>query len=148
MPGPMPKPLHMRQRRNKASTSKELVITDSDILKFRHLPPGDSADQELGWHPITIEWWNSIFESSHNEAFLTVDFGSLIRLAFLVDAFWRGDVKLAPEIRLLEREFGLTPLSRRRLEWTTVEVEEKIDRLDERRFKTAKIINDPRGALE
>jgi len=59
-------------------------------------------------------------------------------------------VDTAKEIRLLEREFGLTPLSRRRLEWTVVQTEEAKDRREINRIKRAKVIDavDPRGVLD
>jgi hypothetical protein len=74
----------------------------------------------------------------------------------LVDQFWKdGDLATAREIRLLEREFGLTPLSRRRLEWSVVRVEDAIERLeddrgqrDRKRSKRARVIADPRTMLD
>lgn len=52
-------------------------------------------------------------------AWIESDVDVLRRLAELVDDAKRGPktAMLLGEIRALEREFGLTPLARRRLEW-------------------------------
>ena len=53
--------------------------------------------------------------------YLPADLDALYVLAGLVDAYWStggGDAKLAAEIRQQTARFGLSPLDRRRLEWT------------------------------
>lgn len=82
--------------------------------------------------------------------FLRADLGALYRLAILVDMFWKsGKLEIAKEIRLLEREFGLTPLSRRRLEWSIEQVEDAKDRSEQKRIRRATVIDvDPRQILE
>jgi hypothetical protein len=46
------------------------------------------------------------------------DVPGLLTLAALVDEFWRrNDPKVAAEIRQQQREYGLSPLSRRQLQW-------------------------------
>lgn len=78
---------------------------------------------------------------------------ALFRLVILVNSFWtKKNLEVAKEIRMMEREFGLTPLSRRRLEWTIAETEETQDRHEENRSKRAKRMidghfEDPRGVL-
>lgn len=81
--------------------------------------------------------------------FLEADIPVLFRLLILVNRFfWNGSLKVAAEIRMLEREFGLTPLSRRRLEWTVAQAEEATDRHEQKRSRRAVIIDaDPRGVL-
>jgi phage terminase small subunit len=58
-------------------------------------------------------------------------------------------METAREIRLVEREFGLTPLSRRRLEWTVAETEERKDKHELNRSKRSRIVSgdDPRTIL-
>lgn len=82
--------------------------------------------------------------------FLRADEPALFRLLMLVNMFWlTGGLAVAREIRMLEREFGLTPLSRRRLEWTVAQAEEATDRHENRRSRRAVIIEaDPRGVLD
>ena len=81
--------------------------------------------------------------------FLRGDLPALFRLVSLVDRYWKtGALEVARELRLLEREFGLTPLSRRRLEWQVTQSEEARDRHEQRRMKRAKVIGDPREVLD
>jgi hypothetical protein len=78
--------------------------------------------------------------------------GALIRLVFLVNSYYKtGALDVAREVRLMEREFGLTPLSRRRLEWSVTQAEDAREKHDQRRRRGAKTNspgNDPRGVLE
>jgi len=82
--------------------------------------------------------------------YLQGDLPAIFRLVMLVDAFWRtGSLEFAKEIRQLEREFGLTPLSRRRLEWSVAQTEEAKDRHEQKRSRRAIILEgDPREVLE
>jgi hypothetical protein len=60
------------------------------------------------------------------EQYMEADKHALYRLAVLVDAFWREPAKdLAAEIRLEQQAFGLTPIDRRRLQWTVEQEEAK-----------------------
>ena len=82
--------------------------------------------------------------------YLRGDLPALYRLVILVDAFWKtGKLDTAKEVRLLEREFGITPLSRRRLEWSVAQAEEARDRHEQKRSRRALIIDgdDPREVL-
>ena len=82
--------------------------------------------------------------------YLRVDIHALYRLVILVDAFLKsGTLEIAKEVRLLEREFGITPLSRRRLEWSVAQAEEARDRHEQKRSRRALIIDgdDPREVL-
>ncbi len=82
--------------------------------------------------------------------YVAADLPALFRLLFLVNRYWGGgSLEVAKEIRMLEREFGLTPLSRRRLEWTIAQSEEAIDRHEMKRSRRAVIIDgdDPREVL-
>jgi hypothetical protein len=98
-------------------------------------------------------WWVSVWTSPMRAEFLRGDEPALFRLVALVDSFWKtGELAVAREIRLMEREFGLTPLSRRRLEWSVVQAEESKDRLEDRRVRRAKVVDvdvdaDPRSVL-
>lgn len=98
-------------------------------------------------------WWSDVWSSPMGHEFLRGDEPSIFRLVVLVDIFWKTlALDVAREIRLLEREFGLTPLSRRRLEWTVIRSEDAKEKTEQRRSKRARIINgqatDPRQVLE
>src|SRR5690606_35510643 len=69
MPGPAPKPLHLRQRRNKASTRATLP-TEAAARKAK-VPPmpkrrirTDAGDiVEASWHPRVVGWWEAVWKS-------------------------------------------------------------------------------------
>lgn len=145
MPSPIPKPAELRQRRNKPK-SHATLISDGTIEKPR-LPA--CPDPEAGWHNMARRFWADVWDSPMHHEFLLGDLPSLFRLAVLVDRFWKdGSLSVATEIRLMEREFGLTPLSRRRLEWQVVQTEEGKSKFEEKRLKKVQVIEgDPRDIL-
>ena len=60
--------------------------------------------------------------------FHSSDRHGLLRVACLIDEFWtRPTVALSGEIRLTQRDYGLTPPDRRRLEWTIASAEKATD---------------------
>ena len=150
MPGPMPKDPALRQRRNKSSSRALLPAEKMPMRGAPRLPA--RPDGQEPWHKLTRRWWRDVWSSPQHGEFLRADLGSLFRLVMLVDAFWNsGQLDLAREIRLHEREFGLTPLSRRRLEWTVAQAEEASDRREQKRIGQAQVIDviaDPRGVLD
>ena len=148
MPGPLPKSPAIRQRRNKSSTRALLLPETAPILRAPHLPVHPIPEEH--WHDMTRRWWRDVWSSPLRQEYIRADLGALFRLAIMVDMFWKtGKLAIATEIRLLEREFGLTPMARRRLEWTVAQAEEAIDRHEHRRARRATIIDgDPREVLE
>ena len=146
MPGPMPKNPTLRQRRNKSS-SRAILPAENKPIRYAPRLPDVIED---GWHGLTRAWWRDIWSSPLRHEFLRADLGALFRLAILVDSFWKfRKLEIAKEIRLLEREFGLTPLSRRRLEWTITQTEEAVDRYERKRARSAVMLDgDPREVLD
>lgn len=109
MPGPPPKPKGQRQRRNTTSTAASFEASAAQRIE---LPEGRD------WHPLTLAWWNTIWDSPMVAEWVDADVPALVLLADLVNRYWtEGDAKLAAEIRMQQREFGLSPLSRRTLQW-------------------------------
>lgn len=148
MPGPLPKDPAVRQRRNKATSRAILPAEETPIEAQPRLP---KCPSEGGWHSMAKQWWLDVWSSPMSSEFLRGDIPALFRLVSLVDSYWKtGDLQIAKEIRLLEREFGLTPLSRRRLEWQVVQTEEIEDRRAQRRARRAVEgqASDPREVLE
>lgn len=146
MPGPLPKPAHLRQRANRSVSRRELEVEDDQRLQYMALPSDVPMDDD--WHPLTRDWWGRLWDSPQIGEFLQADLGALVRLAYLIDQFWRtGKISLAREIRVLEREFGLTPLSRRRLEWTVTQVKDSSIKVADRIAKRLPR-EDPRGFLD
>jgi len=148
MPGPLPKAPELRQRRNVSATRRALPA-ETGVRRKPRLPSHPSKRE---WHEMARRWWADVWASPMSYEFLTGDHPALFRLVVLVDTYWTTlELDVAREIRLMEREFGLTPLSRRRLEWNVAQAEESKDKLAERRVRGAKVIDqahDPRMLLE
>jgi hypothetical protein len=73
---------------------------------------------EIAWQPMTLAWWTTIWASPMVAEWVDADVPGLIALAILWDSFYRtGNAKVHAEARMATREFGLSPLSRRQLQW-------------------------------
>jgi len=149
VPGPVPKAAGTRQRRNRTSTSARLEAPPASRVELptrfssyrcvecylavgKHtaeqfdkediLPHGFEPAEET-WRDLTIAWWATIWASPMAEEWVDADVPGLVALAFLVDEFWRtGNREIAAEIRMQQREYGLSPLSRRSLQWEIIRV--------------------------
>lgn len=134
MPGPPPKDPKLRQRRNRTATRATLKRTSKRRTYAPRLP-----DRE--WHPLTRAWWKDVWHSPMAEEFLQADVHALFRLAVLVDMFWRDPSdRIAKEIRLEQQAFGLTPIDRRRLQWSVED--------EERERRTRQVAQPPPVAAE
>jgi phage terminase small subunit len=128
MPGPPPKDERTRQRRNKTSTRSRLEPEP----KRTKVPELHKRTGDRPWHTMTTRWWNVIWQSPMAPRWLNADVQGLFRLAELVDSYWYEPTKeLSSEIRILEAEFGLTPMARRRLQWHVIEEDEEQDKEDD-----------------
>ena len=147
MPGPLPKDNMLRQRRNKATTRATLTATEEQRKRAPSLP---KRAEGLEWHPLTRAWWRDIWRSPMAAEYLSADVHALYRLAVLVDQFWVSPSKeLAAEIRLQQQAYGLSPLDRRRLEWTVGQAEEAATRRQQRKVRQAQDGElDPRQVLK
>ena len=118
MPGPVPKKASVRQRRNKVATARELATEE----RRRYAPRLPERADGSAWDRRTVAWWREVWHSPMAAEFLRSDVHGLYRLAELVEMFWREpSTKLASEIRLEQQAFGLTPMDRRRLQWSVDE---------------------------
>ena len=144
MPGPLPKDPQLRQRRNKATTRTTLEATGPQRGRAPQLPRGRA------WRTETRRWWRSVWHSPMAAEYLDADVHGLFRLAVLVDEFWTEPTpKLAGEIRLQQQAFGLTPLDRRRLEWSIEQVEGASSRRQQRtQRRVIETAADPRQVLD
>ena len=144
MPGPTPKEPALRQRRNKSTTRAKLSAELEPRKRAPSLPRRIGED----WHPMTKRWWKDIWHSPMASEYLKADEHALYRLAALVDKFWNNPNKeLAAEIRLEQQAFGLTPLDRRRLEWSIEQAETAKSRSRAKPTKRKKDQTDPRDVL-
>lgn len=144
MPGPIPKPAAVRQRRNTVASQAALINHEPPLVKAPPLPK-----RPEGWHKLTKAWWKDIWKSPMQAEFLQADVHALFRLAVLIDLFWtEPNLAVAAEIRLQQQAFGLTPIDRRRLQWQVVQVEEAKDKHERGRARRATVVHDARGILE
>lgn len=133
---PLPKPEALRQRRNRTATKATLPTEESSASN--HVP--DLPEREAGWHPMVVEWWASIWRSPMASEYLDADMrGGLYLLADLHQVRWDSRhhpsalKEIASEIRLQEVRFGLSPIDRRRLQWTIEQGENAAERTAARR---------------
>lgn len=117
MASPVPKPPGQRQRRNLRSTAR--VIETSGETVRPTLP-----DE---YHDMTKDWWKVIWHSPISDEWVDADVPGLVALAQLVEDFWRADprdrTKAHAEVRMASREYGLSPMSRRSLQWEVRRIE-------------------------
>lgn len=109
---PTPKPPGQRRRRNAGQA------------QWKQLPAGgrpDPAPDLPGdeWLSTTIDWWMTIWSSPMATAWEDADQDSLIRLARMRDDFHRDQLPVSAygAMQALEDRFGLSPKSRRALQW-------------------------------
>ena len=150
MPGPTPKHHSIRARRNTKglSTRATLFEPEPGEVDIPQLPPMRLAEEkftdedgkravrmiEVPWRLETQEWWESLWSSPMAGEFHSSDRHGLLRLACLIDEFWScPSGPLSAEIRLTQKDYGLTPLDRRRLEWTIASAEKATDEGQKRR---------------
>lgn len=139
----------MRQRRNKTTTRahleapaaarvdlpvrhssfrcRECYLTPSKhtegVFDKEDILPHEFDAIEAKWNDLTLAWWETIWASPMADEWVDADVPGLVALAFLVDEFWRtGNREIHAEIRQASREYGLSPLSRRSLQWEVIRV--------------------------
>ena len=127
MPGPAPKSSKTRQRRNKASTRATLEQPTGEVT-VQPLPARDEGQKP--WHRRVCAWWDDVWRSPMASEYLDVDRRGLEAIAELWQSFFSRDsdagrIAVHSEIRLAQRDYGLTPLDRRRLEWEIKRAEPK-----------------------
>lgn len=125
-PGPTPKHPSARARNNKTSTVAYLQPVENPVIP--PLPTGRK------WRSETRKWWKVVWSSPMSSEYDESDREALARLAILQDEFYRVSVdedisipkllNLSAEIRQQEQRFGLSPMDRRRLQWTIEQGEE------------------------
>jgi hypothetical protein len=116
MPGPPPKDPALRVRRNKATT--KTTLARAPRAKKRALPRRTPA-----WHAETRRTWAAWWASPQAAEWTSVHVPRLYIIIRLHEDFnraanWTDRKVLAAEIRLQEVDFGLTPLSQTKLQWS------------------------------
>lgn len=117
----------VRARRNKTTTRAVL----QPAPKNPKIPPLPSG---LRWYPQVRDWWKRTWSSPMVPEWTESDVDSLYLAAKLMQSFWDPDTTpnvcraLAGEIRQLLSQCGLTPMSRRSLQWEIARVDEAQDK--------------------
>lgn len=105
---PAPKPPGQRVRRNKDQQSWKALPSAKPFKRPPTCPPK--------WSAATKKWWKLIWESPMAAVWLESDVPALIRLGNLLE-IPKQSALIVGEIRQIEDRFGLSPKSRRMLQW-------------------------------
>jgi hypothetical protein len=99
------------------------VICAEPVVQPR-LPPlmtvwidsdGRERSKRIAWPAQTKKWWQMWADSPLSDDFTSTDWSELLDTARLHAEFWRGNTKVAAELRLRVAKFGATPEDRARL---------------------------------
>lgn len=112
-----PKKDGTRRRRNKPPVQPRNLKTGD---RPKEVPPLLAS---LEWNDVERGYWETVWNSPMATQFIDADHPALIRLTRLASRAMQGDLGVAGmgELRQLEDRFGLSPLSRRRLQ---IEIED------------------------
>ncbi len=130
MPAPKKDP-SVRARRNKAAGA-------ATISRNMNIEVPDLPDRGTGWHQLTRDWWTDVWSSPMAAEWDSSDVHNVLIAAAVYDDMWRAETpkerkEAAAEYRLQRVDLGLSPYSRRRLEWTIESADEARDRGRQRR---------------
>lgn len=134
--GPAPKDPRKRARGNKDLAPVRYiqpahVVVKPDLPEFdAQVKPRDGEPYMVPfeWPAATRDWWSMLDHHPLANEFFDSDWSYLLDTAMIHAAFWRGDVKVAGELRLREEKYGFTPADRAKLRIfsaTAVETEER-----------------------
>lgn len=97
-------------------------VQQPDLPTFEVEKDGDLT--EFVWPARTIQWWQMWAGSPLSAEFTATDWSELLDTAVLHARYWRGDTKLASELRLRVAKFGATPEDRARLRITFAQADD------------------------
>lgn len=114
--GPAPKPKGSRARRNK--DPQILRIITAQPVEQPSLPVieqvvldenGKPRKKRFTWPTVTRRWWKMWGESPLSAEYTETDWSFLLDTAYLHALYWKGDYRVAGELRLRVAKFGATP---------------------------------------
>ena len=144
MPGPHPKEATKRARGNKASTKAVLsAVVDHEVpempdpadwlsrpfINGQEVTVGDD-DKPVDWSRAVKKWWVTIWSSPMSNEFHESDTAQLDLACFYLHQVTNPYIKMAERLAAAAkyeacvRNFGLTPMSRRSLQWEIEKVED------------------------
>jgi hypothetical protein len=121
----------VRARRNKTTTRATLKPVENPEIP--DLPSGPD------WYAQVQDWWTRAWSSPMVPEWTDSDVDTLYLAAKLMQQFWDPETKagickaLAGEVRQLLAQCGLTPMSRRSLQWEIERAEEASQKTKARR---------------
>lgn len=148
--GRPPKPEGMRAGHGSIKSTKAILPADANLT----VPPPPLPAHPLGeaWHPLALKTWLDIWQSPMASQFVDADIPGIFRIIVLTQAFMKTPTtNISAEIRQLSFSYGLSPMDRRRLQWTIVKADEALDAAVKRKARTKdkNVIDlDPRDALK
>lgn len=120
--GPAPKPKGSRARRNKDPqilkiiTAKPVEQPSLPVIEQVVLDEnGKPRKKRFTWPTVTRRWWKMWGESPLSAEYTETDWSFLLDTAYLHALYWKGDYRVAGELRLRVAKFGATPEDRARL---------------------------------
>lgn len=126
--GPSPKPSDQRVRGARSEPHGLKVIhaeaTPQPKLPSLRFPNSDGKLVQVAWPAQTRTWWAMWGDSPLSADFTATDWSELLDTALLHARFWRGDHKVAAELRLRVAKFGATPEDRARLRITFAQADD------------------------
>lgn len=127
----------------KAELVDRLVAAQRAVPDMPPHPPRyaeDGYSVPADWHEQTVAWWDDVWTSPMAAEWDVSDVHNVAVVALLYDDIWtattaRERKDALSEYRLQRADLGLSPYSRRRLEWTIEAAGEAKDRGKERRSR-------------
>jgi hypothetical protein len=146
--GRPPKPPEQRAGHGSVKSTKAILPVDANADK--PVPPLPPHPQGEKWKPLALKTWIDLWHSPMSSQYVEADIPGLFRMVILTQAFLnQPTVGVSAELRQLSFNYGLSPMDRRRLQWTIVKSEEAVAQAETRRSRAARIIDgDPREVLE
>lgn len=119
--GPPPKDPSKRARKN--ADVLPLRVVPAIVAERPELPEfdidvevdGQLVSRRFVWPPATRSWWGMLEFHPLKHEFTDMDWSYLLDTALLHAAYWQGELRHAPELRLREAKYGFTPEDRARL---------------------------------
>lgn len=141
-PGPMAKDVSVRQRRNKTSTAREIVLRGQheDLLPVPSLPErtywpkGAKEPREVAWHDQVKLAWVEMWQYPLIYEAPTVDQHLMLVYIDLLQDFWERSVagkprhEIARDLRSYAELWGIGEKSRRHLQITIQAANEALER--------------------
>lgn len=128
----------------KAALIERLAAANSPVPAMPPHPPrftDDGERVEVNWDAQTVAWWNDVWTSPMANEWDESDEHNVMVVALLYDDIWTAATPKArkdalAEYRLQRADLGLSPYSRRRLEWTIEVADAAKDQGKKRRAST------------